>query len=50
MHDRRKNPEHDYYMNGVRLSIVEEEKDVGIRVNPSLKPARHCKRAAGMVF
>jgi hypothetical protein len=28
------------------LGTTEEEKDVGIYVNPSLKPGMHCKKAA----
>jgi hypothetical protein len=46
MHVGRNNPNSDYYMNGVRLAVVEEEKDVGITVHRSLKPARHCERVA----
>jgi hypothetical protein len=33
-------------MNGVKLTVVEEEKDVGITVHKSLKPGRHCEKAA----
>jgi hypothetical protein len=33
-------------MNGTKLSVVEEEKDVGVVIHKSLKPARQCERAA----
>jgi Reverse transcriptase (RNA-dependent DNA polymerase) len=46
MHVGKNNPEHEYYMNGVRLAAVEEEKDVGVIVHKSLKPARQCEKAA----
>jgi hypothetical protein len=46
MHVGRNNPNCDYYMNGVKLAVVEEEKDVGITVHKSLKPAKHCERVA----
>jgi hypothetical protein len=46
MHVGKNNPNCDYYMNGVKLTVVEEEKDVGITVHKSLKPARHCQRVA----
>jgi hypothetical protein len=46
MHVGRTNPNFDYFMNGVKLTVVEEEKDVGITVHKSLKPAKHCERIA----
>jgi hypothetical protein len=46
MHVGRNNPGFDYYMNGVKLTAVEEEKDVGITVQNNLKPAKHCQRVA----
>jgi hypothetical protein len=46
MHIGKNNPCHDYYMNGIKLTVVEEEKDVGIIIHKSLKPSRHCQRAA----
>jgi hypothetical protein len=46
MHVGRNNPGFDYFMNGVKLTVVEEEKDVGITVHKSLKPAKHCQRVA----
>jgi hypothetical protein len=46
MHVGRNNQGFDYYMNGVKLTVVEEEKDVGITVQNNLKPAKHCQRVA----
>jgi ribonucleases P/MRP protein subunit RPP40 len=46
MHVGRNNPEFEYFMNGVKLMAVDEEKDVGITVHKRLKPARHCEKAA----
>ena len=42
------NPGYQYTMGGVVLQEVEEEKDVGVTVHRSLKPSRHCQKAAGM--
>jgi hypothetical protein len=33
-------------MNGTKLTVVEEEKDVGVIIHRSLKPARQCERNA----
>jgi ribonuclease P/MRP protein subunit RPP40 len=46
MHIGLRNPRHPYFMNGVKLGTTEEEKDVGVYVNPTLKPSNHCKRVA----
>jgi hypothetical protein len=46
MHVGRNNPHYEYFMNGTKLTVVEEEKDVGVIVHRSLKPARQCERAA----
>jgi hypothetical protein len=46
MHIGKNNPRNLYYMNGVPLGTTEEEKDVGVYINPSLKPRAHCKKAA----
>jgi hypothetical protein len=46
MHIGRNNPQYEYFMNGTKLSVVDEEKDVGVVIHKSLKPARQCKRAA----
>jgi hypothetical protein len=46
MHVGRGNPRYTYYMNGIELSTTEEEVDVGITVQSSLKPGKHCEKAA----
>jgi hypothetical protein len=46
MHLGHNNPGHDYYMQETKLSVVDEEKDVGVIVHKSLKPARQCQKAA----
>jgi len=48
MHVGHNNPGYQYTMGGVVLQEVEEEKDVGVTVHRSLKPSRHCQKAAGM--
>ena len=48
MHIGPKNNRYKYYMEGKELAVTEEEKDVGVLVHNSMKPARQCKRAAGM--
>ena len=48
MHVGHNNPCYQYTMSGAVLQEVEEEKDVGVTVHRSLKPARHCQKAAGM--
>jgi hypothetical protein len=45
MHIGENNPRNLYYMNGVPLGTPEEEKDVGVYINPSLKPGAHCTAA-----
>jgi ribonucleases P/MRP protein subunit RPP40 len=46
MHLGNQNPKYEYTMNGQKLLISEEEKDVGVYVNTSLKPGNQCKKAA----
>jgi hypothetical protein len=46
MHVGRGNPGYTYYLNGTELSTTEEEIDVGITVQKSLKPGRYCEKAA----
>ena len=46
MHFGHNNPHHVYHMNGAVLEETAEEKDVGVTVSCSLKPAAHCARAA----
>ena len=46
MHIGRNNPRNKYYMNGVELSVTEEEKDLGIWMDNTLKPGLQCSKAA----
>jgi hypothetical protein len=46
MHVGKNNPRYDYYMDGKKLKVVEEETDVGIVIQQNLKPAKQCQRAA----
>ena len=46
MHIGRNNPRNKYYMNGVELSVTEEERDIGIWTDNTLKPGLHCTKAA----
>jgi hypothetical protein len=46
MHVGRANPGHKYYMYGTELTEVEEEKDVGVIIHKSLKPAGQCAKSA----
>ena len=48
MHIGPKNKKFKYYMEGKELAVAEEEKDVGVLVHHSMKPAKQCQRAAGM--
>jgi hypothetical protein len=46
MHVGRSNQRFQYSMGGVVLGETEEEKDVGVTINKSLKPTGQCTRAA----
>ena len=46
MHIGRSNPKNKYSMNGVELSATEEERDLGIWTDSSLKPGLQCSKAA----
>jgi hypothetical protein len=46
MHVGHNNPQYDYFMQGTKLSVIEEEKDVAVIIHNSLKPARQCQKAA----
>jgi hypothetical protein len=46
MHFGKNNPENVYEMYGQRLESVNEERDVGVMVHKSLKPAAQCSKAA----
>ena len=43
MHVGKNNPRYEYNMAGVKLKVVEEEKDIGVTIHNSLKPSKHCK-------
>ena len=47
MHLGRSNPCYEYTMDGVKLAVIEEEKDIGVTIQRNLKPSKHCKRVAG---
>ena len=42
LHTGRNNPLYHYTMNGVPLTVVEQEKDIGVTIHKSLKPSPHC--------
>ena len=46
MHVGKNNPRFEYKMSGVALTVVEEEKDIGVTVHSSLKPSKHCQKVA----
>ena len=48
MHVGLRNPSYKYRMEGIELQEVTEEKDIGILVHQSLRPSKHCKKAADM--
>ena len=48
MHVGRNNPCFEYNMSGVKLTVVEEEKDIGVMVQKNMKPGKHCKKSAGI--
>ena len=48
MHVGTLNPGYKYKMEGTELQEVTEEKDIGILIHQSLKPTKHCKKAADM--
>ena len=44
MHVGNHNPRFQYFMHGVPLQVVEEEKDIGVVIHRSLKPSKHCEK------
>jgi hypothetical protein len=46
MHAGRRNPGFEYHMAGQKLDVTEVEKDIGVKVQKSLKPGAHCAEAA----
>jgi hypothetical protein len=49
MHVGPHNPGYEYIMRGMKLSISEEKRDIGVAVTRNLKPSVQCSRAAGRV-
>ena len=45
MHLGGKNSRHPYFLGGVRLGMVEEEKDLGVVITSNLKSGGQCKMA-----
>ena len=46
MHVGRTNLNYEYTMNGQKLQETENEKDVGVMFDSSMKPGMHCRNAA----
>jgi hypothetical protein len=46
MHIGKNNPQHVYTMGGQQLSTSKAERDVGVIISDSLKPADQCRKAA----
>ena len=46
MHLGRSNPRYAYSINGMQLNVTEEEKDLGVWTDSSLKPSLQCTKAA----
>jgi len=46
MHVGRSNPGYEYQMGGSTLGVTEEERDIGMVVDKSLKPSKQCAKAA----
>ena len=46
LHVGHRNPRCEYQIDGVRLEVVEEEKDLGVVVASDMKPSRQCEKAA----
>ena len=46
LHVGHNNPKYEYFMNGIKLSEVKIEKDIGVKVSHDLKPSIQCLEAA----
>lgn len=46
LHFGNKNPKIEYKMNGVKLESVTGERDLGIWIDTSMKPSKHCNKVA----
>ena len=42
----RNNEKHKYKMMGAELAAVDSERDIGVRINSTLKPSQHCQESA----
>ena len=49
MHFGHNNGMQDYYMDGVKLSTIKEEKDLGVLITDDLKPSVQCTVCTEMV-
>ena len=47
MHVGRNNPKYKYNIDGVDLTVVEAERDVGVCITDNLKPSKHCQESVG---
>jgi len=47
MHVGKNNPNHEYFMRGVKIGTTEEERDIGVVITKNLKPSAQCAKAAG---
>ena len=45
MHFGKSNPNHDYYMNNVKLKVAKTEKDLGVIIDDALSFKEHVKRS-----
>jgi ribonuclease P/MRP protein subunit RPP40 len=46
MHFGKNNPRYEYFLNNEKIPEGEEEKDLGVWVDVSLKPSKQCEKAA----
>ena len=46
MHVGQSNPRYKYFINGVELNVTEEEWDLGVWMESTLKPTLQCTKAA----
>ncbi len=47
MHVGHGNPGYEYEMNGKKLEVTEQERDIGVIMTRNLRPKAQCERAAG---
>ena len=46
IHFGRENPGFDYHMNNITLPVTHDETDVGVVIQNTLKPSKHCAQVA----